>query len=50
MSKVKDDVNPSNYPSLSFEDAKKKVKSSIENISDTSGIDSDKFFAKIFDK
>jgi DNA-damage-inducible protein J len=44
------DVKVSDYPSVSFEEAKKKVKDSIGNISDESGVDSDVFFAKLLDK
>jgi DNA-damage-inducible protein J len=44
------DVKVSDYPSVSFEEAKKKVQDSIGNISDESGVDSDVFFAKLLDK
>jgi len=44
------DVKVSDYPSISFEEAKKKVKDSIDNISEESGVDSDVFFKKLLDK
>ncbi len=44
------DVKISDYPSLSFEEAREKVRKSFDAMSDTSGRDADDFFRELLDR
>jgi len=44
------DVTASSYPTLSYEEAQKKIQISIDKIEQNRGIASDEFFAKILSK
>ena len=44
------DVKISDYPSVSFEGAREKVKKSLKNITPENGVASDEFFSKMMKK
>jgi len=43
------EVQISNYPAISHKQAQKKVRKSLDNITDRSGIDSDVFFDRLLE-
>jgi len=44
------DVKASAYPSISYEEAQKKVQKSIDSIAEGEGVPADEFFTKMFAK